>query len=189
MVNFLLSFFLQLCTEKKPIVERQLQLLTNIGEQLTGVPLPYPRLFYQTLQHTTITLNITPQPPNFSDSITLQNSSQLAVKVEGVIKHGRQTRHFRSIKTVTLVINSSIQSRPQHTLDLKVEPNETLTQTVEPHNDFFSAQFLLAFPVAGQYQVTVDTSVTDENDETWQTGPRHPLSVKVSSEETLSKLN
>lgn len=33
------------------------------------------------------------------------------------------------------------------------EPNETLTQTVEPHNDFFAAQFLLGFPVPGMYQV------------------------------------
>ncbi|KAF2367660.1 Armadillo-type fold [Trinorchestia longiramus] len=239
----------QLCVEKKPIVECQLQLLTSVSEQLTAVPLPYPRLFYQSLQRTSIALNITPQPHNSSDCITLQNSSQLAVKVEGVISHGRQAGLFRSIKTVTLLINSSIQSRPPHTLDLKVEPNETLSQTVEPHNDFFSAQFLLAFPVPSQYQVcvllltfpvpsqyqvcvllltfpvpsqyqvcvcyscpslcpastrcvcvlllsfpvpsqyqvTVDASVTDDHDETWQTGPRQTLAVKALEDPTNIK--
>ncbi|XP_018017714.2 integrator complex subunit 7 [Hyalella azteca] len=127
----------QLCQEKKPIVECQLQLLTSVSEQLTGVPLPYPRLFYQSLQRTNICLNITPQPHNFGDSITLQNSSQLSVKVEGVISHGRQAGLFRSIKTVPVV--------------------------------------------------TVDASVTDEDDETWQTGPRQTLLVKALEDPTNAK--
>uniref|UniRef100_A0A6A7FUC8 Integrator complex subunit 7 n=2 Tax=Hirondellea gigas TaxID=1518452 RepID=A0A6A7FUC8_9CRUS len=177
----------QLCVEKKPIVECQLQLLTSISETLTASPLPYPRLYYQRLQHTNITLNITPQPRNPGDPITIQNSCQLAVKVEGVISHGRRPGLFRSVKSVTLLVNSTLQNRQQHTLDVKVEPNEILSQTVEPHNDFFSAQFLLAFSVPGQYQVTVDASVTDGSDETWQTGPRHSLSVKALDDPTNVK--
>lgn len=177
----------QLCSEKKPILECQLQLLTTISEQVTGVPLPYPRLFYQALQHTAITLNITPAPRATGEPHVLQNSSQLAVKVEGVIKHGRRPGLFRSVRSVTLLVCSSLSNRPQHTLDIKVEPNETLTQTVEPHNDFFSAQFLLGFPVPGQYHVTVDASATDECDETWQTGPRHSLTVKALEDPTNVK--
>lgn len=65
-------FYHQLCAEKKPILECQLQLLTTISEQVTGVPLPYPRLYYQALQHTTITLNITPAPRATGEPHVLQ---------------------------------------------------------------------------------------------------------------------
>ncbi|XP_063608036.1 integrator complex subunit 7-like [Penaeus indicus] len=176
----------QVSCEVKPVREQHLQLLQGISQVLTSVPLPYPRFFFQTLQKTTITLALLPQPRTPGDPISVQTSSQLAVKVEGVIGHGRRPGLFRSVRSVTLTVNSVIQNRPQHTMDLKIEPNETLTQTAEPHNDFFAAQFLLGFPVPGLYQVTVDTSVTDDSDDAWQTGPRHTLTVK-SQEDPANK--
>ncbi|XP_064093034.1 integrator complex subunit 7-like [Macrobrachium nipponense] len=176
----------QVCCEVKPVREQHLQLLQGISEVLTSVPLPYPRFFFQTLQKTTITLALLPQPRTPGDPISVQTSSQLAIKVEGVIGHGKRPGLFRSVHSVTLTVNSTIQNRPQHTLDVKTEPNETLTQTVEPHNDFFAAQFLLGFPIPGLYQVSVDTSVTDDNDDAWQTGPRHTLNVR-SQEDPSSK--
>ncbi|XP_071531436.1 integrator complex subunit 7 isoform X2 [Panulirus ornatus] len=176
----------QVSCEVKPVREQHLQLLQGISQVLTSIPLPYPRFFFQTLQKTTITLALLPQPRTPGDPISVQTSSQLAVKVEGVIGHGKRSGLFRSVRSVTLTVNSVIQNRPQHTLDLKIEPNETLTQTVEPHNDFFAAQFLLGFPVPGLYQVSVDTSVTDDSDDAWQTGPRHTLTVK-SQEDPASK--
>lgn len=176
----------QISCEVKPVREQHLQLLQGISQVLTSVPLPYPRFFFQTLQKTTITLAILPQPRAPGDPISVQTSSQLALKVEGVIGHGKRPGLFRSVRSVTLAVNSSLTSRPQHTLDIKGEPNETLTQTVEPHNDFFAAQFLLGFPVPGMYQVSVDTSVTDDSDDAWQTGPRHTLHVK-SQEDPASK--
>lgn len=36
------------------------------------------------------------------------------------------------------------------------------------------------------FQVTVDTSVTDDSDDAWQTGPRHTLTVK-SQEDPANK--
>ncbi|XP_050722010.1 integrator complex subunit 7-like [Eriocheir sinensis] len=179
----------QVSCEVKPVREQHLQLLQGISQVLTSVPLPYPRFFFQTLQKTTITLALLPQPRAPGDPISVQTSSQLALKVEGVIGHGKRPGLFRSVRSVTLTVNSSLTSRPQHsTLDLKSEPNETLTQTVEPHNDFFAAQFLLGFPIPGMYQVSVDTSVTDDSDDAWQTGPRHTLHVK-SQEDPASKTN
>lgn len=61
-----------------------------------------------------------------------------------------------------------------------------LTQTVAPHRDFFMAQFLLAFPVGGQYLLIVEASVIDEKSNVWRTGPRTTLTVK--SHEEGSKL-
>ena len=72
--NAAISELEQLCLEKKPIAECQLLLLTRISEMVTGLPLPYPRLFYQSLQHTQIKLNVTPQPRTPGDPITLQVS-------------------------------------------------------------------------------------------------------------------
>ena len=40
--------------------------------------------------------------------------------MEGVIGHGKRPGLFRSVRSVTLAVNSSLTSRPQHTLDIKV---------------------------------------------------------------------
>lgn len=57
-----------------------------------------------------------------------------------------------------------------------------LAQTVSPHKDFFMAQFLLAFPRGGQYVLTIEASVVDEHSNTWKTGPKSTLTVKVPEE-------
>jgi hypothetical protein len=57
-----------------------------------------------------------------------------------------------------------------------------LTQTVAPHRDFFTAQFLLAFPTGGQYLLIVEASVIDEKSNVWRTGPRTSLTVKTHEE-------
>lgn len=53
---------------------------------------------------------------------------------------------------------------------------------MSPHKDFFIAQFLLAFPKGGQYLLVVEASVVDEQSNTWKTGPRSTLTVKVPEE-------
>ena len=57
-----------------------------------------------------------------------------------------------------------------------------MSQTVAPHRDFFMAQFLLAFPVGGQYLLIVEASVIDEKSNVWRTGPRTTLTVKSHEE-------
>ena len=57
-----------------------------------------------------------------------------------------------------------------------------MRQVAEPHNDYFSAQFLLAFPVAGIHAVSIEAAVVDENGVEWRTGPRAALSVKSYDE-------
>ena len=64
--------FFQVSCEVKPVREQHLQLLQGISQVLTSVPLPYPRFFFQTLQKTTITLAILPQPRAPGDPISVQ---------------------------------------------------------------------------------------------------------------------
>lgn len=70
-----------------------------------------------------------------------------------------------------------------------VEINSALSQTVIPHKDFFAAQFLLAFPRGGQYLLTIEASVVDELSNTWKTGPRSTLTVKVPEEAKLAPIS
>ncbi|KAB7500558.1 Integrator complex subunit 7 [Armadillidium nasatum] len=180
--SLLAQKLVQVCSEVKPIREQHLHLLQDISHTLTSIPHPYPRFFFQKLQQTTITLNLSPQPRTPSDPISVTTSGHLAIKVEGVIVHGRHLGLYRNVQTVSLSINSVIQNRPAHTLDMKIEPNESLSQTVRPHNDFFTTHFLLGFPIPGNYQVTVEASVTDSEDDVWQTGPSLSLSVKAQDD-------
>jgi len=55
-----------------------------------------------------------------------------------------------------------------------------------PHNEYFSVQFLLAFPVTGLHQVVIETSIVDAEGARWNTGPRATLLVK-SYDETLQR--
>lgn len=70
-----------------------------------------------------------------------------------------------------------------------LEQLSVLTQTVTPHKDFFTAQFLLAFPRGGQYLLVVEASVVDEQTNTWKTGPRSSLTVKVPEEAKLTPIS
>lgn len=70
-----------------------------------------------------------------------------------------------------------------------METSQILTQTVSPHKDFFTAQFLLAFLRGGQYVLVVDASVIDEHSNTWKTGPRSTLTVKIPEEPKPAPIN
>uniref|UniRef100_A0A1D5R3S3 Integrator complex subunit 7 n=1 Tax=Macaca mulatta TaxID=9544 RepID=A0A1D5R3S3_MACMU len=53
-----------------------------------------------------------------------------------------------------------------------------MEQRVEPHNDYFSTQFLLNFAILGTHNITVESSVKDANGIVWKTGPRTTIFVK-----------
>ena len=61
-----------------------------------------------------------------------------------------------------------------------------MVEMAAPHNEYFSVQFLLAFPVTGLHQVVIETSIVDAEGARWNTGPRATLLVK-SYDETLQR--
>lgn len=71
----------------------------------------------------------------------------------------------------------SVLSPPSSQVPLEARANE-IERRVEPHNDYFSTQFLLSFPVLGTHAVTVETAVVDGSGIEWKTGPRSALTVK-----------
>lgn len=66
---------------------------------------------------------------------------------------------------------------PTFQIPLDTKTNE-IEQRVEPHNDYFSTQFLLNFSILGTHAVTVEASVVDESGIEWKTGPKTMVSVK-----------
>ncbi|CAH2002514.1 unnamed protein product [Acanthoscelides obtectus] len=173
------------------ITHRQVEVLKVIVDLITKASLPVPRYFFQVLQSTSVKLAISPQPRVLGEFISVQAGSQLAVKVEGVVQHGTQPGLFRKIKEVVVTVTSQLQNsqKNKEILDPKLlEQVSVLSQTVTPHNDFFAAQFLLAFPRGGQYLLVVEASVIDENSNAWKTGPRSTLTVKVPEETKLTPI-
>lgn len=63
----------------------------------------------------------------------------------------------------------------------------SLTQTVIPVRDFFSAQFLVSLG-SGSAQATavVEAAVIDQTGATWQTGPKITLTLKQHDDPTRS---
>ena len=56
----------------------------------------------------------------------------------------------------------------------------SLDQTVVPHHDYFSAQFLLQFSTQSIYHVTVSSRVIDSSGILWTTGSQNTLQVKTT---------
>nr|XP_023026136.1 integrator complex subunit 7 [Leptinotarsa decemlineata] len=191
--RLLTSYSNELKGSKKLNIElqKQVEILKKIVELLANASLPIPKYFFQVLQSTSVKLAISPQPRVLGEFISVQAGSQLAVKVEGVIQHGMKPGLFRRIEEVVITVTSQLQNNPKNkeVLDPKLlEQVSVLTQTVTPHKDFFRAQFLLAFPRGGQYLLVVEASVIDERSNTWKTGPRSTLTVKVPEETKLAPI-
>uniref|UniRef100_A0A671VLN8 Integrator complex subunit 7 n=1 Tax=Sparus aurata TaxID=8175 RepID=A0A671VLN8_SPAAU len=146
---------------------------------LLKVPLSFQRYFFQKLQSTSIKLALSPSPRTPSEPIPVQNTQQLTLKVEGVVQHGSSPGLFRKIQSVCLNVTSVLQSKtgPDFKIPLDTKTNE-IEQRVEPHNDYFSTQFLLNFSILGTHTVTVEASVVDESGIEWKTGPKTTVSVK-----------
>ncbi|KAG7508348.1 integrator complex subunit 7 [Solea senegalensis] len=140
---------------------------------LLKVPLSFQRYFFQKLQSTSIKLAISPSPRTPSEPIPVQSSQQLTLKVEGVVQHGSTPGLFRKIQSVCLNVTSVLQSKTgsDFKVPLDTKTNE-IEQRVEPHNDYFSTQFLLNFSILGTHSVTVEASVVDESGTEWKTGPK-----------------
>ncbi|XP_048392416.1 integrator complex subunit 7 isoform X2 [Stegostoma tigrinum] len=154
---------------------------------LLKVPLSFQRYFFQKLQSTSIKLALSPSPRTPTEPITVQNNQQLALKVEGVIQHGSKPGFFRKIQAVCLNVSSSLQTKGVQ--DYKVLPENMtneMEQRVEPHNDYFSTQFLLCFVALGNHSVTVEASVIDSNGIIWKTGPKTTIAIK-SMEDPFSQ--
>uniref|UniRef100_A0A2K6T373 Integrator complex subunit 7 n=1 Tax=Saimiri boliviensis boliviensis TaxID=39432 RepID=A0A2K6T373_SAIBB len=153
--------------------------LCNAIIALLKVPLSFQRYFFQKLQSTSIKLALSPSPRNPAEPIAVQNNQQLALKVEGVVQHGSKPGLFRKIQSVCLNVSSTLQSKSGQDYKILIDnmTNE-MEQRVEPHNDYFSTQFLLNFAVLGTHNITVESSVKDANGIVWKTGPRTTIFVK-----------
>ncbi|KYO43640.1 integrator complex subunit 7 isoform C [Alligator mississippiensis] len=146
---------------------------------LLKVPLSFQRYFFQKLQSTSIKLALSPSPRNPAEPIAVQNNQQLALKVEGVVQHGTKPGLFRKIQSVCLNVSSTLQSKSGQDYKIPIDnmTNE-MEQRVEPHNDYFSTQFLLNFAILGTHNITVESSVIDSNGIVWKTGPKTTIFVK-----------
>lgn len=79
---------------------------------------PIPRYFFQVLQTTSIKLSVWPQPRVLGEPISLPQGTQLALKVEGVLRHGQKTALFRSVTAISITISTTPPMK--NTFDKKV---------------------------------------------------------------------
>nr|XP_061806640.1 integrator complex subunit 7-like isoform X3 [Nerophis lumbriciformis] len=164
---------------------RMMSVFTHVLEEVETLskkhpPVSYLRYFFQKLQSTSIKLALSPSPRTPNEPIPVQNNQQLTLKVEGVVQHGSSPGLFRKIQSVCLNVTSTLQSKgpgADYKIMLDSTTNE-IEQRVEPHNDYFSTQFLLNFSILGTHAVSVEASVVDESGIEWKTGPKTTLAVK-----------
>ncbi|XP_059475105.1 integrator complex subunit 7 [Neocloeon triangulifer] len=165
-------------TNSKPITSKHTNALLRQVKIVTVSPLCLPRYFFQTLQCTSVKLSITPQA-RLVGEITVPANTQMVVHIEGVCQHLGTPGLFRSIKGIDLVLTNTFQSSRGPDSNKEVG---SMNQVVNPHHDFFSAQFLLSFPQGGQYQICITASIVDEEGLVWRSGPKSYLVVKVYDE-------
>lgn len=197
------------------VFTKQVQMLLRISTRILAVSLPFPRFYFQSIQATSIKLELSPQPRNNLDFIMVNLSAHFVLNVEGVVVHGsdvsaqQQTGSQKAVASLTssaafLMPGPASMATSSFSGNLKSESKEirkvskvllTLNATqndalgvppvlsmhsiVVPLNDYFQSQFLLTFKNTGFYQVTVETSIIDENEAQWKTGPIQSIMAKV----------
>ncbi|XP_037680271.1 integrator complex subunit 7 isoform X1 [Choloepus didactylus] len=177
--NHVLEEVESLSRKYTPVSYMHTACLCNAIIALLKVPISFQRYFFQKLQSTSIKLALSPSPRNPAEPIAVQNNQQLTLKVEGVVQHGSKPGLFRKIQSVCLNVSSTLQSKSGQDYKIPIDnmTNE-MEQRVEPHNDYFSTQFLLNFAILGTHNITVESSVKDANGIMWKTGPRTTIFVK-----------
>jgi len=161
--------------KEKAITHKHIRSLKNQASLLVITPMCFPRYFFQTLQSTTITLAVSPQPRVNGEPITVNMGSNFVVKVEGVVQHGTKAK-FRKVDGIQLTVMSQLVTRNHDT-----RPSEgtlMLTQTVKPHKDFFASEFCLSFNQGSQHQVHIEAALIDDTASVWQIGVRSTLTIK-----------
>ncbi len=171
-----------------PLTHQHIECIQHVSMSLSQVPLCMPRYFFQSLQTTGIKLAISPQSRN-SEPVTIHFDTCLTLKVEGIIHHTSQRTLTREVHAVKLSVSSSPQSISASSPDTKIKeaPNNEMSQSAEPHNDYFSSHFLLTFPITGLYTIVVEAAVEDSNGVVWHTGPTTSLEVKSYDEAVQRK--
>nr|CAB3256489.1 integrator complex subunit 7-like [Phallusia mammillata] len=181
-----------------PLSHTHTECLMQCSSLLLSTPHSFPRYFYQSLQTTNIKLAISPGQRFNKAPVTVEINQRLALKVEGVVQHTSATSHdddvimnvrdderkegrskFREVSRVKLVVAKSNQGQTKVNNVKISESDGDLEQIVEPHNDYFSTQFVISFPVAGLYTVVVEAGVKDSDGVWWKTGPKENILIKA----------
>ena len=165
--------------DAKPISHQHTSCLYDSVEILNSCPMPFPRFFYQSLKQTRLKLSVTPQPRAAGEPVAVNTSQMLAVKVEGVIERGGGGGKLDDVSGVVVQLTCGLQPGGTKVAnDSKIDTNVSLEQEAEPHNDFFSSQFLVPFPVAGLYSLGVETLLVDKAGQRWRTRTSQSITVK-----------
>eukprot|EP00794_Sanderia_malayensis_P020330 gene20330-22330_t len=157
------------------ICHLQTQYLCQAIASQLDIPIPYPSYFFKSLQATSIKLTVSPSSKSIHEPILVNIDSQLALKVEGLIEDNDNAGIFRKVSRIclTVKVKASDKSKPA-VLDIKGKQptNLVLEDTVQPRNEYFSSQFLIAFNSTGNHELIIMASVRDENGGCWDTGPQ-----------------
>uniref|UniRef100_A0A131YU36 Integrator complex subunit 7 n=1 Tax=Rhipicephalus appendiculatus TaxID=34631 RepID=A0A131YU36_RHIAP len=165
------------------LTPQQVQLVERLSQELVLVAPCLPRYFFQALQATTIKLAVSPQQKGTGEPLFLAQQAQLALRVEGVVQHRSPPGSpARTVHKVLVSLTTTPPGRSQNaTPDTKIPSGGDtvqLSEVVQPHNDYFQAQFLVALTGQGLHTVTIDTAVLDAQHTLWKTGPQVSLTVK-----------
>ena len=219
------------------VFTRQVAILQHLSSRLLAVSLPFPRFYFQSIQATSIKLELSPQP-----HLLIALNTSFVLNIEGVVVNSRSglqaaataaasasanggnlgssqsssskaaaslaftsasflvpppspresrldgdCREIRRVNKILLTLNAT--PAPPSTVGpgagAAAEPSTTASPVLSMHsvvvplNDYFQSQFLLTFKAAGNYTVTVETAIIDENEAQWKTGPVQSVTAKV----------
>ncbi len=163
---------------------KQIALLLKVSSEILKVSFCYPRYFFQAIQSTCIKLAISPQPKS-GDLLLINNNTNFTLRIEGVVVNNNKSQPLiRNVGKILISVNGILISRSSSSTDqqMKSNPNESnlsLQSVVVPLNDYFQVQFLLSLSIVGLYTINIETSIIDENEAQWKTGPNISLSAKV----------
>ncbi|KAH9497646.1 Integrator complex subunit 7 [Dermatophagoides farinae] len=121
-------------------------------------------------------------PMSMSDhKLTMQSMMRMIQKTDKPSNVGqKQMKIFRKVNKILLTLNAvAINNTNEMAHISPMQSTITMHSIVVPVNDYFHTQFLLSFPNINLYNISVETSIIDENEAQWKSGPIQTITAKV----------
>ncbi|KAH9421843.1 Integrator complex subunit 7 [Dermatophagoides pteronyssinus] len=120
-------------------------------------------------------------PMSMSDHrLTMQSMMRMIQKADKQLGGQKRTNIFRKVNKILLTLNAVPINNANDMAHMSpMQSTITMHSIVVPVNDYFHTQFLLSFPNINLYNISVETSIIDENEAQWKSGPIQTITAKV----------
>lgn len=156
-------------------IDPLIELLEKLSDEILTCSFVYPRYFFQPLQKTQIKLAITPSSGSNATPLYVNLNNHFVLKVEGLIQDS--SKPYAIVRKISKII-ASVTMNPAKATE---HDSSLFFQSIStPENNYFKSEFLLPLRWSGLFNIDVNISIMDDQDNIWKYGVKERITINVS---------